>query len=59
MSNRVADNAQGELQGGVNAVNSITAILGPLAATQLFAYFTMSPNAPAYFPGVAFFLLLA
>lgn len=55
MSNRVADNAQGELQGGVNAVNSITAILGPLAATQLFAYFTMSPKAPAYFPGVAFF----
>jgi len=55
MSSRVEDNAQGELQGGVNAVNSITAILGPLAATQLFAFFTMSPKAPAYFPGVAFF----
>uniref|UniRef100_UPI002623817C MFS transporter n=1 Tax=uncultured Maritalea sp. TaxID=757249 RepID=UPI002623817C len=55
MSSRVDDNAQGELQGGVNAVNSITAILGPLAATQLFAFFTISPKAPAYFPGVAFF----
>jgi len=55
MSNSVDDNAQGELQGGVNAVNSITSIIGPLAATQLFAYFTISPNAPTYFPGVPFF----
>lgn len=55
MSSRVEDNAQGELQGGVNAVNSITAILGPLAATQLFAYFTLSPDDHGYFPGVAFF----
>jgi len=55
MSSRVDDNAQGELQGGVNAVNSITAILGPLAATQLFAYFTITSEGPSYFPGVAFF----
>ncbi|MFT6658912.1 TCR/Tet family MFS transporter [Maritalea sp.] len=55
MSSRVDDNAQGELQGGVNAVNSITAILGPLAATQLFAFFTLSPDSHGYFPGVAFF----
>lgn len=55
MSNRVEDNAQGELQGGVNAVNSITAVIGPLAATQLFTTFTRSPEAATYFPGVAFF----
>ncbi|MCF4098740.1 TCR/Tet family MFS transporter [Maritalea mediterranea] len=55
MANRVADNAQGELQGGINAVNSITSIVGPLAATQLFSFFTTSPKAFTYFPGVPFF----
>jgi DHA1 family tetracycline resistance protein-like MFS transporter len=55
MANRVEDNAQGELQGGVNAVNSVTAVIGPLAATQLFTTFTRVPEAPTYFPGVAFF----
>lgn len=55
MANRMPDNAQGELQGGVNAVNSISSILGPLAATQLFSFFTTSPRAPGYFPGVPFF----
>ena len=55
MSNRVADNAQGELQGGVNAVNSLTMIVGPLVATQLFTRFTANADAATYFPGVAFF----
>ncbi|AVX04152.1 tetracycline resistance protein, class [Maritalea myrionectae] len=55
MANRVDDNAQGELQGGINAINSITSIIGPLAATQLFSYFTTSPKAFTYFPGVPFF----
>lgn len=55
MSGRTPDNAQGELQGAVNATNSLTAVIGPLAATQLFAYFTRSSDAPGYFPGVSFF----
>ena len=55
MSNRVADNAQGELQGGVNSVNSLTMIVGPLVATQLFTRFTANADAATYFPGVAFF----
>ena len=55
LSRNVPDNAQGELQGAVTATNSLTAIIGPLAATQLFSYFTSSPNAPGYFPGVSFF----
>lgn len=55
MSRQVADNAQGELQGAVNAANSLTAIIMPVAATQLFSYFTTSPHAPGYFPGVPFF----
>jgi len=54
MANRVPDNAQGELQGAINAVNSIAAIMGPLAATQLFAFYTSSASAPGYFPGVPF-----
>lgn len=55
MSRQAADNSQGELQGAVNATNSLTAIIGPLAATQLFSFFTTSPRAPGYFPGVSFF----
>ncbi|HHG89524.1 MAG TPA: MFS transporter [Devosia sp.] len=55
LSRQIPDNAQGELQGAVNATNSLTAIIGPLAATQLFSYFTTSPQAPGYFPGVSFF----
>ncbi len=58
LSRQIPDNAQGELQGAVTATNSLTAIIAPLAATQLFAFFTSSPNAlgdPGYFPGVSFF----
>ncbi len=55
LSRQIPDNSQGELQGAVNATNSLTAIIGPLAATQLFSYFTTSPNAPGYFPGASFF----
>lgn len=55
LSQQVPDNAQGELQGAVTAANSLTAIIGPLAATQLFGFFTTSPRAPAYFPGAPFF----
>lgn len=55
MSRQIPDNAQGELQGAVNAGNSLTAIIGPIAATQLFSFFTTSPRAPGYFPGAPFF----
>ena len=58
LSRQIPDNAQGELQGAVTAINSLTAIIAPLAATQLFSYFTSSPNGPGepgYFPGVSFF----
>ncbi len=55
LSQQVDANAQGELQGAVNATNSLTAIIAPVAATQLFSYFTRSPDSPTYFPGVSFF----
>ncbi len=53
MSRQIPASAQGELQGGVASVYSLTAILGPLIATQLFGYFA-SAAAPVYFPGAPF-----
>lgn len=54
LSRQVPDNAQGELQGAVNAANSLATIIGPLAATQIFSYFTSAPASPGYFPGAPF-----
>ncbi len=54
LSRLVPDNAQGELQGAVNAANSLATIVGPLAATQIFAYFTHTATAAGYFPGAPF-----
>ncbi len=55
MSRQVPDDAQGELQGAINATNSLAAILGPLLATQLFSYFTQPEKGqPGYFPGAPF-----
>jgi DHA1 family tetracycline resistance protein-like MFS transporter len=53
MSRQIPSSAQGELQGGVASLYSLTAIVGPLMMTQLFGYFT-TPRAPVYFPGAAF-----
>jgi DHA1 family tetracycline resistance protein-like MFS transporter len=54
LSRQVPDNAQGELQGAVNAANSLATIIGPLAATQVFAFFTYPEGAPSNFPGAPF-----
>ena len=54
MSRQVPDNSQGELQGAVNAANSLATIVGPLTATQIFAYFTYAEDSPGYFPGAPF-----
>lgn len=53
MSRRVADDSQGELQGVLNSLHSLAAILAPLALTRSFAYFT-APDAPIYAPGAPF-----
>ncbi|MDP6536816.1 MAG: hypothetical protein QGG02_10900 [Gammaproteobacteria bacterium] len=55
MTSQIPANAQGELQGALSSLNSITSIIGPLFMTQLFAGFT-GPEAPFYFPGVSFFV---
>ena len=56
MSRQVPDNSQGELQGAVNATNSLATIIGPLMATQIFAYFTLSGGEGIYFPGAPFIM---
>ncbi|MCS6762464.1 MAG: TCR/Tet family MFS transporter [Candidatus Devosia symbiotica] len=54
LSRQVPNNAQGELQGAVNAANSLATIIGPLATTQIFSYFTSNLAPPDYFPGAPF-----
>lgn len=53
MSHRIAPDAQGELQGAVASLFSLSAILGPPLMTQLFGRFS-SPGAAVRFPGAAF-----
>jgi DHA1 family tetracycline resistance protein-like MFS transporter len=55
ISGHVPPNEQGELQGALTSLMSLTSIAGPLLMTGLFSYFTKA-NAPVYFPGVSFLL---
>nr|AIA11735.1 Tetracycline_Resistance_MFS_Efflux_Pump [uncultured bacterium] len=53
MSAQVPATEQGELQGTLNSLISITTIAGPLMMTNLFYWFT-NKNAPVRFPGAPF-----
>lgn len=53
ISGRVPANEQGELQGMMTALTSVSTILSPLLMTNLFYTFTKE-KAPMYFPGVSF-----
>ncbi len=53
MSRQVPANQQGELQGAVSSLRSITACIAPPLMTGLFSYFT-SAAAPVQFPGASF-----
>ena len=55
IAGHVPANQQGELQGALTSLMSVTAIIGPLIMNNLFWFFT-SNNAPIYFPGVSFLL---
>lgn len=55
ISNQVPSNEQGELQGALTSLMSVTSIVGPLIMNGLFAYFT-GKSAPMYFPGAPFIL---
>lgn len=52
---QVPANQQGELQGGLTAIQSLTTIFGPLIMTGIFFY-TTKEGTPFYFPGSAFIL---
>lgn len=58
MSRQVPADEQGELQGGVASMMSLTTILGPLLMTQTLGRFS-GAGAPLYFPGAAFLLAAA
>ncbi len=55
MSQHVEPEAQGELQGAVASLFSLSTIIGPPLMTQLFGYFT-GHSAPFELPGAAFLL---
>lgn len=55
ISGQVPANEQGELQGALTSLISLTTIIGPPLMTNLFAYFTSSA-APLYFPGAPFLM---
>ena len=52
-SQQIPANAQGELQGAVACVYSLSCILGPPLMTQVFGHFS-ARSAGVYFPGAAF-----
>ena len=52
-SQQIPPNAQGELQGAVASLYSLSSIIGPPLMTQIFSRFS-DPTTPVYFPGAAF-----
>ena len=55
MTNKISDSEQGEFQGGMTSLVSLTAIIGPILMTNLFSYFT-SNESSIYLPGAPFIL---
>ncbi|MGE5263978.1 MAG: TCR/Tet family MFS transporter [Acidobacteriota bacterium] len=55
ISNAVRPDEQGAIQGALTSVMSLTAIIGPVAATSIFSYAT-APGHAFHVPGAAFFL---
>jgi DHA1 family tetracycline resistance protein-like MFS transporter len=53
MSARVADDAQGELQGALTSASALAMMVSPLMMTYAFAKFT-DDQAPIYLPGAPF-----
>jgi len=54
MTERISDDAQGELQGAIASVISLTSIIGPVVMTGLFGAF--ADDRGLYFPGAPFLL---
>ncbi|WP_339738642.1 TCR/Tet family MFS transporter [uncultured Maricaulis sp.] len=54
-SRLVPANSQGELQGAMSSLQSLSMVIGPLTLPLVFRYFT-TDDAPVYLPGAAFLL---
>jgi MFS transporter, DHA1 family, tetracycline resistance protein len=55
LSAKVPANEQGELQGALTSLISLTSVVGPILMTSLLAYFT-STASPFYYPGAPFMM---
>ncbi|PWV47666.1 TCR/Tet family MFS transporter [Chitinophaga sp. S165] len=55
ISVHVPPNQQGELQGALTSLMSLTTIIGPLIMNSTFSYFT-TDKAPFHFPGIHFLI---
>lgn len=55
ITSEVPANQQGELQGGLTGIMSITTIIGPMIMISSFVFFT-GKSAPVHFPGAPFML---
>jgi DHA1 family tetracycline resistance protein-like MFS transporter len=54
-TSKVARNEQGELQGAITIINSISVIIGPLIFGYVFYYFT-NKSSNVYFPGAPYIM---
>lgn len=55
ISGHVPANQQGELQGALTSLMSLTTVIGPLIMNSTFTFFT-TDKAPVYFPGIHFLI---
>jgi DHA1 family tetracycline resistance protein-like MFS transporter len=55
MTHRVSEKEQGELQGALQSLRSITFIIGPVLFSQTFSWF-IDPTHPVHLPGAPYFL---
>jgi len=58
MTHRVNEREQGELQGALQSMRSITFIIGPVLFSQVFSWF-IDPKHPIHVPGAPYFLAAA
>jgi MFS transporter, DHA1 family, tetracycline resistance protein len=56
MSGKISEDAQGELQGAIASIISLTSIIGPLMMTSVFGAF--ADTSGLYFPGAPFLLAI-
>ena len=55
MTHRVSEREQGELQGALQSLRSITFIIGPVLFLRTFSWF-IDPKHPVHLPGAPYFL---